>query len=268
MGGALFAQATRFCLNFADAGILVVSAAESISEIRIILQTLRHCVQLRAQFGTSDQVMCLLGITNFEERKSGDCKMKRFQVLGLVVVYCGLCMGCGDTGQMTTSQGNRSSGHEDDHDHEEGHDHPKTLEDGIKELVTLRDTVRDAFAKNDTETAHGPLHDVGHLLEDITGLIEKGGLSDEAVASAKQNIETLFNSFGAVDKTMHGQEGSTYSEVSAKIDAAIQALQTLTSADAAPAIDAATPTESKPDEAAKADGAATTDGAAKPDGAE
>ena len=142
--------------------------------------------------------------------------MKRFQVLGLMAVYCGLCLGCGDTGQTTTTQSDRSSDHdhdhEGDHDHEDGdhHEHPKTLEEGLKELVTLRDTVRDAFAKNDTETAHGPLHDVGHLLEDITALIEKGGLSDEAVASAKQNIETLFSSFGDVDKSMHGQEGSSY----------------------------------------------------------
>ncbi len=144
--------------------------------------------------------------------------MKRFQMLGLMAIYCGFCLGCGDTGQMTASQNSGSAAHEDDHNHGDDHNHPETLDEGLKELVALRDTVRDAFAKNDTETAHGPLHDVGHLLEDITGLIEKRGLSDEAVAAAKQNIETLFDSFGAVDKTMHGQEGSTYNEVSAKIE--------------------------------------------------
>jgi len=184
--------------------------------------------------------------------------MKRIQVLGLMAVYCGLCLGCGDTGQMTASQGNASADHEDDHAH---HEHPKSLDEGLKELVALRDTVRDAFANNDTETAHGPLHDVGHLLEDITGLIEKSGLSDEAVAAAKQDIETLFDSFGAVDKTMHGQEGSTYSEVSAKIDAAIHSLQALNPAHAAQSTDAATLAEPKTDEAEKTEETSKTDGA-------
>ena len=187
--------------------------------------------------------------------------MKRFQMLGLMVIYCGFCLGCGDTGQMTASQNSGSAAHEDDHNHGDDHNHPETLDEGLKELVALRDTVRDAFAKNDTETAHGPLHDVGHLLEDITGLIEKRGLSDEAIATAKQNIETLFDSFGAVDKTMHGKEGSTYNEVSAKIDAAIQALQSLTAATAAPAADATTPTAQKPDDATKTEDAASTEGA-------
>jgi hypothetical protein len=184
--------------------------------------------------------------------------MKQFQLLGVLAVYCALCLGCGDTGSTAASTGNTNSDHDHDHDHEAGehHDHPTTLDAGLKELVALRDTVRDAFAKNDTETAHGPLHDVGHLLEDITGLVEKGGFSEEAVATARKDIETLFDSFGAVDKTMHGQEGSTYSEVSAKIDAAIQSLHALNSpADAPPADDA------PPSDAPPADGASKNDGA-------
>lgn len=183
--------------------------------------------------------------------------MKRFQLMWVMTAYCGLCLGCGDSGPTTASPETASADHqhEDDHDHENHHDHPETLEEGLKELIALRDTVRDAFAKNDTETAHGPLHDVGHLLEDITGLIEKSGLGEEAVAAARKDIETLFDSFGAVDKTMHGQEGSTYTEVSAKIDAAIQALQALKPAAAAPAVDPAAPAEPNAGTAAETDGA-------------
>jgi len=187
--------------------------------------------------------------------------MQRIQVLGLMILCCGVCLGCGDASQPTASSGNGSSAHdhEADHDHDDHH-HPKTLDEGLKELGTLRDTVRDAFAKNDTETAHGPLHDVGHVLEDITGLLEKRGLSDEAAASAKHDIETLFDSFGAVDKTMHGQEGSTYSEVSAKIDAAIHSLQALNPAHAAPSTDATTLADPKTDEAETTEETSKTDG--------
>lgn len=187
--------------------------------------------------------------------------MKRLQMLGLVFIYSGFCHGCADTGPVTTSQSSGTAAHEDDHRHGDDHNHPESLEDGLKELATLRDTVRDAFAKNDTETAHGPLHDVGHLLEDITALTAKRGLSDEAIATAKQNIETLFDSFGAVDKTMHGKEGSTYDEVSAEIDAAIQALQALTSATTAPAAEATTPAEPNADDATKTQEAPSAEGA-------
>ncbi len=120
-----------------------------------------------------------------------------------------------------------STGQTDQHDHDAHaeHDHPETLEEGLRELSELRDTVRDGFAADDVDTAHGPLHDVGHLLEDISGLIEREELSQEQRELAKQNIDSLFDLFGDVDSALHGQDGTTYSEVSDQIDAAIAALQ-------------------------------------------
>ena len=112
-----------------------------------------------------------------------------------------------------------------DHGHEHGHDHPETLAAAFAEVTELRDTVRDAFKEGDKDTAHGPLHDVGHLLEDLEGLVQEAELSDEAKATIKTNIDTLFESFGAVDDKMHdSEEGSDYSEVSEKIDTAIAAI--------------------------------------------
>lgn len=146
--------------------------------------------------------------------------MKNIQIIGLAILTAGLLSGCGDSdavdGGATSSQ-----------DHSDEQEHPQTLTANLKELATLRDTVRDAFAAGDLDTAHGPLHDVGHLLEDITALIEKEELPEGKAAAAKQNIETLFDAFGEVDKTFHGQEGSTYEEVSDKIDAAIKELEGL-----------------------------------------
>ncbi|MEZ6124564.1 MAG: hypothetical protein R3C49_15505 [Planctomycetaceae bacterium] len=118
----------------------------------------------------------------------------------------------------------------DDHDHDHGHGehaHPETLGAALAELTELRNTVRDAFAKNDTETAHEPLHDVGHLLNEVDELAGETDLSDDVKAAIKGHVTTLMDAFGAVDKKMHsesGEEGSDYSAVSEKIDTAIQAI--------------------------------------------
>jgi hypothetical protein len=112
-----------------------------------------------------------------------------------------------------------------EHEHEHGHEHAETLGGALHELTELRDTVRDAFAKDDGEAAHGPLHDVGHLLEEVSELAGESHLSDEAKATIESNVEALLDAFGAVDKSMHSEdEGSAYSEVSEKIDAAITAI--------------------------------------------
>ncbi|MCH2212552.1 MAG: hypothetical protein MK110_14705 [Fuerstiella sp.] len=147
-----------------------------------------------------------------------------------------LILGCSDS---TSGTSTLSPDHTGQHDHGEeeshsGHDHPGTLEEGLKELTELRDTVRDAFAADDIDTAHGPLHDVGHLLEDIAALVERQELSDEQRDLVKKNIKSLFDLFGAVDSTLHGDEGKTYSEVSDQIDTALSALREATLSVGAP----------------------------------
>lgn len=157
-------------------------------------------------------------------------------------------LGCSDSTSSSSTpapEDGYEHAHNESGDHSD-HDHPQTLEDGLKELTELRNTVRDAFAADDIDTAHGPLHDVGHLLEDITGLVEKRDLSPEQKELAKQNIESLFDLFGSVDRTLHGQDGTTYSEASEKIDAAIAVLQGIaTPDDSAP--ETAEPSESEGD---------------------
>ena len=135
-----------------------------------------------------------------------------------------LLVGCSEsTSSPSTPSSHQTGQHE--HDEHAEHDHPETLEEGLKELTELRDTVRDAFAADDVDTAHGPLHDVGHLLEDITGLVDSAELTPEQRKLAKQNIDSLFDLFGGVDRALHGEDGTTYKQVSGKIDAAIAALQ-------------------------------------------
>ena len=115
-----------------------------------------------------------------------------------------------------------------DHAHAHAHDgHPETLGDAVHALTDLRDTVRDAFADGDTEAAHGPLHDVGRVLEHVSKLAGEADLSDEAKATVETNVEALLEAFGAVDRRMHTDDdskGSDYKDVSESIDAAISAI--------------------------------------------
>lgn len=131
------------------------------------------------------------------------------------------------------------------HEHGEGHHHPETLVDALTELTELRDAIRDAFAKDDTDKAHDPLHEVGHIIEVVQELAEKEKLPEDRLAIVKSSTEELFKAFGDVDKTMHGGEGSTYKDVSEKIDAAMVALKAAITGEA-PAEAAAAPAGDAP----------------------
>ena len=147
--------------------------------------------------------------------------------------------GCSESSKTDTSASfdEHVHGH-DDHDHG-----PKSLKDATATLESMRDTIRDAFARNDQDTAHDPLHEVGHVLEAIPELAKKEKVSADNQAAIETAVNSLMEAFGRVDKTMHGQEGSTYSEESAAIDATLESLsqacglassKTETSADNAP----------------------------------
>jgi hypothetical protein len=91
------------------------------------------------------------------------------------------------------------------------------------------------------DTAHDPLHEVGDVLLAIPELAKKENVDSEKLASIQKAVDTLMDAFGRVDKTMHGQEGSTYAEESATIDAAVLELESLLNPSATPKPDAATP---------------------------
>ncbi|MCA9010076.1 MAG: hypothetical protein KDB01_10035 [Planctomycetaceae bacterium] len=128
--------------------------------------------------------------------------------------------GCEESTNTTTMAPPGDHGHAHD-EHAHG---PESLSDALNELTTMRNSVRDAFAKNDPDAAHDPLHEVGHVLEAIPELAKKENAAAENQAAIEKSVNDLMDAFGRVDKTMHGQEGSTYSEESATIDAALEAL--------------------------------------------
>lgn len=100
--------------------------------------------------------------------------------------------------------------HDHGHDHEHGaaatggHVHPETLPAAVTELKELVAKVREALASGDREKADGPVHEVGHLLEDIEGLVAKAKLPAEREAAVKQALGEIFQAFDTLDTAIHG----------------------------------------------------------------
>ncbi len=144
-----------------------------------------------------------------------------FATLSLALVGCG----AKTTDDTTTAPGQPPVSIdqlEHDLDH---HAHAETYAEAVAELDEMRSEISQAFAAGDIEAADGPIHEVGHVLEDVVELARKEGLSAEAVAEIDAAVETLFDAFGRVDDKIHGREGVTYDEVEAEIDAAFATLR-------------------------------------------
>ena len=134
-------------------------------------------------------------------------------------------VGCADSTTPESPMVGDSDEHGEHGEHEGGH--PETFAEAFAQLSEIQSTVSGAFEKEDMEAAHGPLHEVGHLLEDLSSFAAKSELGDEEKKTIETNIETLFDAFGAVDKKMHDDStGKDYSEVSDEIDTAIKAIAT------------------------------------------
>lgn len=99
-----------------------------------------------------------------------------------------------------------------------------SLDDKVAKIVELRNKIRDGFASDDVDSAHGPLHAVGDMLEELSQLTTNSDLPSIDKQAIEGHINTLFAAFGEVDKTLHGQEGSTYNEEASTIDEAMENL--------------------------------------------
>ena len=149
--------------------------------------------------------------------------MVKTEFIHFVCFACALfAVGCGAS---TTSETASTPSSSVESQHSESR--VETYKEAVDELVSLDKTMREAFANNDEDAAHGPLHDVGHLLEVVAKLSEKEGLTGEQQQSLKDAVDKLFDLYGTVDATMHGQEGKPYGEVSAEIDEHLAVLTSL-----------------------------------------
>ena len=140
--------------------------------------------------------------------------------------------GCGASGTTASTPPAEKHDH-DHHDHEHGdehgHAHPESLAEALTEVEELHAKIKTAVAADDLETADPPLHELGHLLEELPELAQKESLSEEDQQQVKQAADSLMDSYGAFDERIHGGEskGKSYDEVADQIDEAISKLKAI-----------------------------------------
>lgn len=176
--------------------------------------------------------------------------LKFLQLCGLCALAGFLLVGCSPTPapKQNTVVEKGHADHDDHVDHadhdDHAHEHPTTYDAAVSELEKLRMQVKTHLADGDKEKADGPVHAIGHLMGDLKGLAAKENLDETSRDSIDKAAEELMDCFGQIDATLHGGEGKTYDEVSARIDAAMTVLMKKGSLDIK--------TSEKPDDAPEA----------------
>lgn len=122
----------------------------------------------------------------------------------------------------------------DDHDHDDhahaDHAHPETLAAGVTELAAAVAGLKEKIA-GDRGAADTAVHDIGHLLEDVRGLLPKAGLAAEAQAAAGKALDELEECFGKLDEALHAAEGAgdspadVHASIGERVEKALAALR-------------------------------------------
>jgi len=144
------------------------------------------------------------------------------RIAAVVVVVALGATGCTQRAGVADKSIHAGHGH-DEHAHshdDQGHDHGpershapgKPAVDfpaAVAEVVRLDDTIRKAFAEQDPAAADGPIHAIGHLLEQLPELAKAHG-SGVDVAAVKKSSGLLFQAYSRIDGKLHGGDGSDY----------------------------------------------------------
>ena len=126
--------------------------------------------------------------------------------------------------------------HEDHDDHDHDHDHgdheePENVAAGLAQLEKICADAKAHLAAGDYDKADGPVHMVGHLLEDLGELVAKE--KPAAEAEARKAIDAVFECFDKIDSAIHAADEEArkkldYAEHAPAIEAAIAKLKELT----------------------------------------
>ena len=84
--------------------------------------------------------------------------------------------------------------------------------------------IKVAFESGQPDDAHGPLHDIGHVLEQIPKLAGSE-LPEDQAEEAMLAVAQLFDAYGQVDDAMHKNEEPDYAAVAEAIDASMATLE-------------------------------------------
>ena len=153
-------------------------------------------------------------------------KLKYALMMVLGVSVAANMIGCEAKDQAKSTAASKgeamSKGGDHDHDHDD-HKPAASLKEALETIEKYRAEIKEAFSKKQPEDAHEALHEVGHSLESITNLA--GATTEEEKQSVKKAVDELFECFGAMDETLHGETGKSYHEVADRIDTALAVLK-------------------------------------------
>lgn len=160
--------------------------------------------------------------------------------IAVVIVSGCLIVGCAPAAPPAAPaparQAQADHDHDDKHQQDDKHDHgeheePETVAAAIAQLEKLCADTKAHLAAGDYEKADGPVHMVGHLIEDLGELVAKE--KPAAEADARQALDAVFECFDKLDTVIHGADEEArkkldYAEHSPAIEAALAKLKELT----------------------------------------
>lgn len=122
--------------------------------------------------------------------------------------------------------------HDEEHHHDHGdHAHPQTLREGVEQLASLAAAVKRHLAADARDDADDAVHGLGHMLEDLQGLVRTSALAAGTKATATKALDDLFECFDTLDVALHAEPGTgdspaeVHASVGKRIEAAIGALE-------------------------------------------
>ena len=102
---------------------------------------------------------------------------------------------------------------------------PQTYQQAVEAVIAINETIRKSVATKNDDAAHGPLHKISRILEEINLLAAEGELTGAQRQSVHISVAKLSEAFRVVDGTMHGEEGLCYEEVSLEIEENLEILK-------------------------------------------
>ena len=128
---------------------------------------------------------------------------------------CLFVVGCADD--------HADSGHGHEHDDAETRMPYDAL---VTRICEHRDAIKAAFDADKLEEAHDPLHEIGHLIEQLPDSAAETDLVESDWNQVKDASKELMDAFGKVDALFHGdKEGVKFAEVEQEIGQAIAVLE-------------------------------------------
>lgn len=100
-----------------------------------------------------------------------------------------------------------------------------TVAEAVEQVCVQYRQIRDGFENQNEDAAHGPLHEVGYALQDAEAAAKREIKDEAKLAGLTKLTASLFEDFGAVDRTMHGREGARWPEVAERISTTINELR-------------------------------------------